>query len=353
MTGRASNDQRGADGDAQEYISAILDVLEDSASDKEHQGGTERAVLNILEDFSEERERVQQAEKALLNILEDEAEERGWLASTQRAVINILDDMEEEKTKVERINAALTEEVAERRRAENALQVANGAVEQTNRELESFSYTVAHDLRAPLRTIDGFSVALLEDYGEQLNEGARAYLDQIRASAQQMAWLIDGLLALSRVSRTELHFASVDLSSMAKAILERLSGNDRGTHYTVMPDMTARVDPRLMSAVLENLLSNAWKFSARSPRRHIEFGCTVQDKERVFFVRDNGAGFDMSYSAKLFAPFQRLHRVSEFEGTGIGLATVQRIIERHGGRIWAESEVGKGATFYFTCETLP
>jgi len=221
-----------------------------------------------------------------------------------------------------------------------------------NDELESFSYSVAHDLRAPLRSIDGFSLALLEDCGENLNEDGKQYLRYVRESAQHMARLIDDLLALSRVTRAELDRAEIDLSSIARSVAERLAraAPDRQVELLVVDQLVANCDGRLMTIVFENLIGNAWKFTGKRSNACIEIGATGENP-RTYFVRDNGAGFDMSYASKLFGVFQRLHSAAEFEGTGIGLATVQRIVRRHGGRIWAEGEVGCGATFFFTLES--
>lgn len=223
-------------------------------------------------------------------------------------------------------------------------------LEAANKELESFSYSVSHDLRAPLRSIDGFSQALLEDFGQSLPPEALNYLERVRAAAQRMAVLIDDLLALSRVTRTPLQPRFINLSGIAREIANILQENDpeRNVTFTIAPDLMVEGDPRLMRIVFENLLGNAWKFTSKNEHAVIEFGQKERAKERTFYVRDNGAGFDMAYADKLFGVFQRLHSVSDYPGTGIGLATVHRIISIHGGRIWAESGEGKGATFYFT-----
>ncbi len=229
---------------------------------------------------------------------------------------------------------------------------ASAATEAANRELEAFSYSVAHDLRAPLRSIDGFSQALLEDCADSLPAEGKQYLGHVRSSAQHMAQLIDDLLSLSRVGRTELHRARVDLAAIARSVVTRLR-RDAREHAVelVIPDALAvRGDAGLLEHALDNLLGNAWKFTRKTARARIELGAIAKPGPTVYFVRDNGAGFDMAYAGKLFAVFQRLHTVQEFEGTGIGLANVERIIQRHGGRIWAEGEVGRGATFFFTLE---
>jgi PAS domain S-box-containing protein len=253
--------------------------------------------------------------------------------------------------------SAAIRDVTQRKRMEEDVQKLNedlrqraAQLEATNKELEAFSYSVSHDLRAPLRSIDGFSHVVLEDYGEQLPADARGYLERVRAAAQRMAVLIDDLLNLSRVTRTTLQPKFINLSKMAEEIVQGLQETQPGRQVTVslMPDLMVEADPHLIHIVLENLLSNAWKFTSKNEQPVIEFGQKNHVKERTFYVRDNGVGFDMAYADKLFGVFQRLHSVSEFPGTGVGLATVHRIISIHGGRIWAESTEGKGTTFYFT-----
>jgi two-component system NtrC family sensor kinase len=221
-------------------------------------------------------------------------------------------------------------------------------LESKNEELESFSHSVAHDLRAPLRSIDGFGMILLQDYADKLGDEGRQYLNYVRESAQQMSRLIDDLLALSRIARRDFRRAPVDLSAIARSVAARLAqaSPNRQVELVVADGLVADGDDGLLTILFENLLGNAWKFSsARAPAR-IEVGAT-DDERRAYFVRDNGAGFDMTYASKLFGMFQRLHPATEFEGTGIGLATVQRVVRRHGGRIWAEAAVDRGATFFF------
>lgn len=215
-----------------------------------------------------------------------------------------------------------------------------------NRELEAFSYSVSHDLRSPLRAIDGFSQALQEEYGDQLDDMGRSYLSRVRAATQRMGLLIDSLLRLSRVTRQELQPESTDVTAMAQEIVRELQDNDaqRTVDIGIQQGMTAVCDPKLIRIALVNLIENAWKYSARQPAAQINIGC----HDGVFFVKDNGAGFDMRYVDKLFGAFQRLHSQDEFEGTGVGLATVARVIRRHGGDIWAEGETDAGATFFFT-----
>jgi PAS domain S-box-containing protein len=241
-------------------------------------------------------------------------------------------------------------DITERRAAEDALGRAKDAAEAANRELEAFSYSVAHDLRAPLRGMNGFAQLLLDTYRDKLDAEGQDFLHEIRLNASKMADLIDGLLSLARVTRSDLKREHADLSEIARDVAARLRAAEphRAVEVTVQEVPSADVDPRLARALFENLLGNAWKFTSKQSVARIEFGATERDGAPVFFVRDNGAGFDMAYANKLFAPFQRLHTVDEFVGTGIGLATVQRIVHRHGGRIWAEGTVGCGARFYFT-----
>jgi PAS domain S-box-containing protein len=253
---------------------------------------------------------------------------------------------------------AAIRDVTERKLVEERIRQLNSELEEralqleaTNKELEAFSYSVSHDLRAPLRTIDGFSQAVLEDFGDQLNDEGRNYLMRIRTAAQRMAQLIDDLLNLSRVTRAPLTPEQTNLSTIAQHIIRELQQSDAGriVEFSISPNILASSDPRLMKVVLENLINNAWKFTSKQSLARIEFGETDHPTEgRVYFVRDNGAGFEMAYVNKLFGAFQRLHTSSEFPGIGIGLAIVQRIINRHGGHVWAEGEVDKGATFYFT-----
>ncbi len=252
---------------------------------------------------------------------------------------------------------AIIRDVTERRHVESEIKRLNDdlnrratELEAANKELEAFSYSVSHDLRAPLRAIDGFSQALAEDYSDKLDEHGKDYLRRVRAATQRMGDLIDDLLMLSRLTRSEMSRDRVDLSALAEEVISglRQTTPERRVDVSIQPGMVVEADPHLLRIALDNLLGNAWKFTGKRDDARIEVGAARHDDETAYYVRDNGAGFDMAHADNLFAPFQRLHRTEEFSGTGIGLAMVQRIIRRHGGRIWAESAVGEGATFYFT-----
>jgi PAS domain S-box-containing protein len=244
----------------------------------------------------------------------------------------------------------ITRDVTEKRKAEQEIVRRSMELEAANKELESFSYSVSHDLRAPLRGIEGFSQALEEDYERELDTTARDYLRRIRVATHRMGELIDDLLNLSRVTRAEIYREQVDLSRLASEILQEFSRQEpaRRVSLKISPDLKAEGDARLIRVALQNLIGNAWKFTSKLREAEIEFSETRLNGDHAYFVRDNGAGFDQAYVSRLFGAFQRLHPVNEFPGTGIGLATVQRIIHRHGGRVWAEGIVNRGATVYFT-----
>jgi light-regulated signal transduction histidine kinase (bacteriophytochrome) len=272
-------------------------------------------------------------------------------------IINLLDDLARDisfalgvfdqqgrrahaEAQLQQLNRELEQRVADRTRE----------LENTNKELESFSYSVSHDLRAPLRSIDGFSQLLLKRYSEHLDATGKDYLERVRRASQYMGQLIDDLLQLSKVTRGELKREQIDLGKIAKKVADDLqqTNPERAVRFVLQQDLTIFADGGLMGIVMENLLGNAYKYTGKKPAAEIEFGMRGTNGESVFFVRDNGDGFNMEYAHKLFGAFQRLHGASEFEGTGIGLATVQRIIHRHHGNVWAEAKEGEGATFYFT-----
>ena len=315
-----------------------------------------------------ERGQLENDQTATLNLLEDIKQERTRLEDTQRALINILEDFDAENTKVARANRLLQMKSEELNRANEALAMARDTLEirvqqrtaelqhrtmeleASNRELESFSYSVSHDLRAPLRVLDGFSLALLEDYGDRLDETAKEYLLYIRSSSQRMSQLIDDIRNLSRIVRTELHLEQVDLSSLAQEVAEELSRlqPDRKINLQIAPHLAASSDRNLLRLVFENLLGNAFKFTRHQADARIEFGMNEIAGKATYYVRDNGTGFDGTDDHDSFNPYQILQRPDAHSSADIGLATVQRIINRLGGRVWAEGSREQGAMFCFT-----
>ena len=329
---------------------AVLNILDDSASEREMLHHMQSAMLNVLDDSASERQSLHEAQRAVLNILDDSASERGLLYYMQSAMLNVLEDVDGDKSHLEETRKAALNILEDLAVEKQQLNERTLALEAANQELNAFAHSVSHDLRAPLRGIDGWSMALIEDYAGKLDSRAREYVDRIRSETQRMGRLIDDMLKLSRVSRTEMQRQPVDFSAMARSIAGRLSEANPGRQmvFAIEAGMTAIADGPLLEVALTNLLDNAVKFTGRRPNARIEVGRTACHGETAFFVRDNGAGFDMAHASILFGAFQRLHKSTEFPGTGIGLATVQRVIHRHGGRVWAEAKVDGGATFYFT-----
>lgn len=298
--------------------------------------GMPQFSIGMFEDITARKlaEQKIQATQAELQRLLAEADK------SRRVLLNMVEDQKKAEEKIRQLNTQLEQRVHDR----------TAQLEAANRELEAFAYSVSHDLRAPLRAIEGFSAALLDDYFNQLDETARHYLTRTQEAARRMGQLINDLLGLSRITRTEFNRQEVNLSALAQEIAGELQTQDpkRQVVFEIAPNLIVQGDAHLLKIMLENLLNNAFKFTNHREQARIQVGVSEQVGERVYFVRDNGAGFDMAYATKLFGPFQRLHRVEEFPGTGIGLVIVQRIIARHGGRIWPEAAVDQGATFYFT-----
>jgi len=290
------------------------------------------------------RKQIEESLHKAKNELETTVAERTAELSAANAKLNLeLHERRQAEQKILLLNETLEERIAER----------TAQLETANKELEAFSYSVSHDLRSPLRGIDGWSLALLEDYGGLLDNQGKAHIERVRSETQRMGSLIDDILQLSRITRSEMNKENVNLSDIAEIVANRLletKPEDRKVDFVIQKDLNTMGDPKLLDVVLTNLLGNAFKFTSKKEETHIEFGQTLIEGEPAYFVRDNGAGFDMAYANKLFGAFQRMHRASEFPGTGVGLATVQRVIQRHGGNIWAASEVGQGSTFYFTLE---
>ncbi len=300
-------------------------------------GGNVTGALSSARDITERKQ--QEAE-----ILAAQAELQQMLAQadqSRRALLSVVEDQKRAEEEIRTLNAELEIRVRDR----------TAQLEAANKELEAFAYSVSHDLRAPLRAMEGFSAALLSQYPDQLDEQGRHYLDRIQEASRRMGQLIDDMLTLSRVTRAALTRQRVDLGDLAREIAADLQAQDpqRRVEFVVAQGLAVEADPHLLRVALQNLLDNAWKFTGKREQARIEVGSNPgEGSECVYYVKDDGVGFDMAYAGKLFAPFQRLHRMHEFPGTGIGLATVQRIVARHGGRVWTEAEVDRGATFYFT-----
>jgi PAS domain S-box-containing protein len=299
-----------------------------------------RVVGNIM-DITERKEAEQellQARNELQRLLDETRESR-------QALLSVVEDQKEAEEEILKLNTELEQRVRDR----------TAQLEMVNRELESFSYSVSHDLRAPLRALNGFSDALISDYGDTLDRQGKVYLTKIQDASILMGKLIDDLLNLSRITRSEMNFSVVDLSQIAGEICAELASQnpDHPSKFNVTPGLRAKADAGMIRIALSNLLQNALKYSGKRDESVVDFGVIHQSGIPAYFVRDNGAGFKMDFVDKLFSPFQRLHKASEFSGTGIGLSIVKRIINRHGGRIWAEAAVDQGATFYFTLWEKP
>lgn len=341
---------------------ATLNILEDFETERQGQFQTLRAVFNLLEDSTQETRQMEITLRAIQNIMDDLDSEREDLTAQQRATLNLLEDFDLEKTKVELAYREMHRLAAEREAAERTVTRLNAQLEsraadleRANEELQSFSYSVSHDLRAPLRAIDGFSRILLDDYSNQLPQGAKDHLTRVVRAAGRMGSLIDALLQLTTVGREGLRWQGVDLSGLARDITEELRQATPGrvVEVNIAPSLTAVGDVTLLRVALTNLLANAWKFtSTRHPAR-IEFGRAERDGVGEFFVRDNGVGFSMAQVGQLFQPFKRLHDDRTFPGTGIGLATVARVIRRHGGTIRAVGQEDGGATILFRLGAPP
>jgi light-regulated signal transduction histidine kinase (bacteriophytochrome) len=306
-----------------------------------------RAILNILDDLTADRAQTRDTYAAMVNILTDFTDERHRLESTQRAVLNILQDVDDERRQrqdaedeVRQANASLERRVSLR----------TAQLEAANKEMEGFNYSVSHDLRTPLRAIDGFSRILLEDYASSLDDEGRRLLDVILRGTKRMSQLIDDILAFSRMGRQEMTAQRIDMTQLVCAVIDDLSqnANRRELSFKVgsLPDAFA--DLGTVRQVWVNLIGNAIKYTGRTSPAVIEVGSMTEADGLLYFVKDNGVGFDMQYADKLFGVFQRLHGQEEFSGTGIGLAIVKRVVTRHGGRVWADATVNSGATFYFT-----
>ncbi len=350
-----------------------VELLVHLVSDSEGKPQYYYAFLTDLTERKQAEEKVIKLNEELRRNVAELSVANASLHDSRRAALNLMEDSIAARKRAEEANTELQNEVTERKKAEaNILKLGedmtarNVELESANKEMETFIYSISHDLRAPIRTMSGFAKILHEDYAGQLDATGQDYLDRILRGSDKSTQLIDDLLRLSKISRQELDRIETDLSNRASKVVDQLREMNPGrdVEVVVQEDLTASVDPRLIELVLSNLLGNSWKFTSKTERariefgafecgmRNVEFGIITQERceqgKTVYFIRDNGAGFDMTYADKMFWPFHRLHTDKEFEGTGIGLTIVERIIHRHGGRIWAEGGVGKGAAIFFT-----
>jgi signal transduction histidine kinase len=350
---------------------AILNILEDFSAERVWQGGTQKAILNILDDFGDEKRRLEETQRAVLNILDDGNEERARqgtmhrallniledfggekerLEATQRAILNILDDFEDEKRKVEAINSELRREVAERASAEQALREKTDALGRSNAELEQFAYVASHDLQEPLRMVSSYMQLFEKRFAGQVDPQAKKYIDYAVEGAKRMQALIGGLLEFSRVGRIDEPFGPVNTdAALDQALLNLRSAIDENQAVVTrgaLPNVTGNAGR--LAQVFQNLIGNAIKFRRPDQAPSIHVSAAARVKEWLFTVKDNGIGIDAQYVDRIFVIFQRLHTRSEYPGTGIGLSICKKVIERHGGRIWVESQPGAGATFLFT-----
>jgi len=339
--------ERVRQGDTQK---AILNILDDFGDEKRRLEETQRAVLNILDDSGEERARQDTMHRALLNILEDFGGEKARLEATQRAILNILDDFEEEKRKVEAVNTELRREVSDRAAAEQALREKTDALGRSNAELEQFAYVASHDLQEPLRMVSSYVQLFERRYAGQVDPQAKKYVDYAVEGAKRMQALIGGLLEFSRIGRIDEPFARVDTGSALDLALLNLrtaiDENEGAVTRGPLPIVTGNAGR--LAQVFQNLVGNALKFRRPDQAPSIHVSAVSRGEEWLFAVKDNGIGIDAQYVERIFVIFQRLHTRAEYPGTGIGLSICKKVIERHGGRIWVESEPGAGATFLFT-----
>jgi signal transduction histidine kinase len=347
---------------------AVLNIMEDGAAEQLHLRDTQNALINILDDTAEDDARRAQMQRALINILDDDALDHDLQRSAQRALMNILDDAGTEAARLQDVQRAvmniladLDQEVADRIRAQALLSRLNAeldervrlrtaALEASNRELEAFAYAVAHDLRAPLRAIDGFGRKLEQQFADALGAEGQRQVTVVRCNARRMGQLIDDLLGFTRMGRREMATVVVDMAAVVAAVVEDAKAEvpQRRMQVRIGALPNAIGDPAMLQRVWRNLVANAVKFSCHCDPAHIDIDGQPDGNAVTYSIRDDGVGFDMRYVDKLFVIFQRLHGIDEFEGTGVGLAMSRRIIERHGGRIWADAEPGKGACFYFS-----